>query len=82
MHVLRLYHVLKTLYCPLSFTRLRYCLCLHGSETSIVFRDFAFLAASIQLHGKKIIMSHASGLFKLAILKYVLKCCLKNKVHE
>ena len=31
---------------------------------------------------KEIITSRASGLFKLAILKYVLKCCLINKVHE
>ena len=44
---------LKTQYCPLCFTRLCYCFCLHGSEASIVFRGFAFLAASIQLRGKK-----------------------------
>ena len=31
---------------------------------------------------KEIIACRASGLFKLAILKYVLKCCLINKVHE
>ena len=60
----------KTQYCPLFFTRLCYCLCLHGSEACIVFQGFAFLAASIQK--KEIITSRASGLFKLAILKYVL----------
>ena len=40
---------LKTQYWPLCFTRLCYCLCLHRSEASTVFRGFAFRAASIQL---------------------------------
>ena len=31
---------------------------------------------------KEIITPRASGFFKLAILKYVFKCCLINKVHE
>ena len=66
------------LHAPLLFF---YCLCLHGSEASIVFRGFAFLAASIQLRGKKL-SSRSSGLFKLAVLKYVLECCPINKVHE
>ena len=74
---------LKTQYYPLCFTRLCYCLCLHGSEASIVFRDFAFLVASIQLPVERnYYVLCISGLFKLAILKYVLKCCLINKVHE
>ena len=46
---------LKTQYCPLCFTRLCDCLCLHGSKASIAFRGFAFLAASIQLRGKKLL---------------------------
>ena len=47
---------LKTQYCPLCFTRLCYCpLFLYGSEASIVFRGFAFLSASIQLRGKKLV---------------------------
>ena len=39
-------------------------------------------------HGKRLIVwkeifsCRASGLFKFVILKYVLKCCLINKVHE
>ena len=33
----------------------QYCLCLHRSEASIVFRGFAVLAASIQLRGKKLL---------------------------
>ena len=47
--------LLKTQYCPLCFTRLCYCLHLHGSEASIAFRGFAFLAASIKLRGKKLL---------------------------
>ena len=60
---------LKTQYCPLCFTRLCCCLCLHGSEASIVFRDFAFLAAKHSITWKEIITSRASGLFKLAFVK-------------
>ena len=41
--------LLKTQYYSLCFTRLCFCLCLHGSEASIVFWGLAFLAASIQL---------------------------------
>ena len=43
---------------------------------------FAFLVAKHSIAWKEIITSRFPGLFKLAILKYVLKCCLVNKVHE
>ena len=69
---------LKTQYCPLCFMRL----CLQGSEASIVFPGFCFSLGKHSIAWKEIFTPHASGLFKLALLKYVLKCCLINKVHE
>ena len=65
---------LKTQYCPLCFTRLCYCpFFLHGSEASIVFRGFAFSLGKHSIARKEISTSRAYGLFKLAILKYVLR---------
>ena len=72
---------LKAQYCPLCFTRLCYCLCLHGSEASTVFRGFSFLAANMQLRGKKLLRLVLLVSLKLAILKNVLKCCLINKAR-
>ena len=46
------------------------------------FPEFCFSRGKHSIASKEIITSRASGLFKLAILKYVLKCCLTNKVHE
>ena len=68
---------LKSQYCPLCFTRLCYCLCLHRSEASIVFRVLLFSRQAFNCVEKKI-TSRASGLFNLAILKCVLKRCLTN----
>ena len=48
----------------------------------LLFSGFCFSRSKNSIAWKEIIMSRASGLFKLAILKYVLKCCLINKVHE
>ena len=46
------------------------------------FPGFCFSRGKHSIAWKEIITSRASGLFKLAILKYILKCCLINKVHE
>ena len=46
------------------------------------FPGFCFSRGKHSIAWKGIITFCASGLFKLAILKYVLKCCLINKVHE
>ena len=46
------------------------------------FPGFCFSHRKHSIVLKEIITSSACGLFKLAILKYVLKCCLINKVHE
>ena len=46
------------------------------------FPGFCFSRGKRSIVWKEIIMSRASGLFKLAILEYVFKCCLINKVHE
>ena len=53
--IFNILYIFKTQYCPLCFTRLCYCFCLHGSEASIVFQGFAFLGASFQLRGKKLL---------------------------
>ena len=74
--------IIKDQFCPLCFTHLCYCLCLHGSKASIVFWGFPFLVAKRLIAWKEVISSRASGIFKLAILKHILKCCLINKVHE
>ena len=46
------------------------------------FPGFFFSRGKHSIAWKEILTSRASGLFELAILKYVLKCCLINKVHE
>ena len=46
------------------------------------FPGFCFSRGKHSIVWKDIITSRASGLFKLAIFKYILKCCLINKVHE
>ena len=46
------------------------------------FPGFCFSRSKHSIAWKEIITSRTSGLFKLAILKYVLRCCLISKVHE
>ena len=46
------------------------------------FPGFCFSRGKHSIAWKEFITSCASGLFKLVILKNVLKCCLINKVHE
>ena len=46
------------------------------------FPGFCFSRCKHSIAWKEIITYRTSSLFKLAILKYVLKCCLINKVHE
>ena len=46
------------------------------------FPGFCFSRGKHSIAWKEIITSRASGLFKLAISKSVLNCCLVNKVHE
>ena len=46
------------------------------------FPGFCFSRGKHSIAWREIITSRASGLFKLAILKYVLKFCLINKVRE
>ena len=46
------------------------------------FSGFYFSRGKHSIAWREIITSRASGLFKLATLKDVLKCCLINKVHE
>ena len=46
------------------------------------FPGFCFSRGKHSIAWKEVITSRASGLFKLAVLKYVFKCCLINKVHE
>ena len=48
----------------------------------LLFPGFCFSHGKHSIAWKEIITSRAPGLFKLAILRYVLKCCLINKVHE
>ena len=56
---------------------------LFGREQGFYcFPGFCFFPGKHSIAWKEIIKSRASGLFKLAILKDVLKCCLINKVHE
>ena len=46
------------------------------------FPGFCFSRGKHSIAWKEIITSHASGRFKLAILKYVLTCCLINEVAD
>ena len=45
------------------------------------FPGFCISRSKHSITWKEIFTFRASGLFKLAVLKYVLKCCLKNKIH-
>ena len=46
------------------------------------FLGFCLSRGKHSIAWKRTVTSRASGLFKLAILKYILKCYLVNKVHE
>ena len=57
-------------------------LSLFPRERGFYFPGFCFSRGKHSIAWKEILTSRASGLFKLAILKYVLKCFLINKAHE
>ena len=46
------------------------------------FPGFCFSRGKHSIAWKEVITSRASGFLKFAILKYVVKCYLINKVHE
>ena len=70
-------------FCPAVMLQMPLLLSLFARERGFYcFLGFCFSRSKHLIVWKEIITCRDSGLFELAILKYVLKRCLINKVHE